>query len=797
MLRDAINEIRLHPGRFLATLVAIAISVGFVAAISVVINTEQRALSQSQDLNLSRADVVVSVDSEDTANELLPQITGTPGVSEVMITVSTTEVFASDEGTASVTVYTVPDPAFIWADLTAGRWPTAPDEVVLAQHVLDQLGTAVGESLDNSFSGQRVTVVGSTADPRSLAGGVGYVPDITFGTTFLAIQTEGEPAAVVEQLSDTLPGTVSVQATQDYYDEMLEANTFGIEIFKYLLYVFAAIALVVGIIIISNTFTILVTQRRRQIALLRAVGASSGQVRGRLILEAIIIGLVGSAMGVLLGMGVAVLAGLYTGSLYWGLVLDPTELGVAVGVGVLVTFLSVLGPSLTATTVPPVEALQPVPAEGEVRRASAARGAFCVVLGLGGAGLVVYSRIVAEWQLVWAILGAILLSFALLIGAVLYIPPLLRLLGGALGFAGPTVTLAAKNAARNPRRTAATSVALMLAVGLVITLQVAISTTRSTAVGFLEEMYPVDMIISPLDGAFDEAELDRVRAMPAVHGIGVMPTKQAQLDSYRWTLIDANEAISELGIEHKVPPVERGSVVVLEGSGPSQGRLHIDGVNGSFDVAVVEVPYLGWQQGLLHTDDFAAVPDEAVLDYAWVELAAGATSDEIAEVILALEGVRIIDGAAVISTFIEQLVDVLMLILSALLGVAVLIALVGVANTLGLSVLERQRESALLRALGMQRSSLRLMLLAEALMIAGLAVVIGLAGGAFFGWLGVSSTMSMINAELTEEIPVRFSIDPVWTLGLLLICVAAAALASVLPGRRASRATPTEALATD
>lgn len=128
-----------------------------------------------------------------------------------------------------------------------------------------------------------------------------------------------------------------------------------------------------------------------------------------------------------------------------------------------------------------------------------------------------------------------------------------------------------------------------------------------------------------------------------------------------------------------------------------------------------------------------------------------------------------------------------MVVLTALLGVAVAIALIGVGNTLGLSVLERQRESALLRALGMQRRSLRLMLLTEAMFLALAGIVLGVAAGSFFAWLGVVTSLGMMSESSRPD--VVFSVNLPVTGGLILVCVAAAALASVLPGRRAANAT--------
>jgi len=154
-----------------------------------------------------------------------------------------------------------------------------------------------------------------------------------------------------------------------------------------------------------------------------------------------------------------------------------------------------------------------------------------------------------------------------------------------------------------------------------------------------------------------------------------------------------------------------------------------------------------------------------------------------------------LDGGAMMAGILEQILNVVMIVMSALLGVAVVIALVGVGNTLALSVLERQRESALLRALGMQRGGLRAMLLIEAMLISLVGVVIGIIAGAFFGWLGISSALRMFG---TEEVPeLHYTVDLGWTALILGVCITAAALASILPGRRAANATPTEALAAD
>jgi putative ABC transport system permease protein len=154
-----------------------------------------------------------------------------------------------------------------------------------------------------------------------------------------------------------------------------------------------------------------------------------------------------------------------------------------------------------------------------------------------------------------------------------------------------------------------------------------------------------------------------------------------------------------------------------------------------------------------------------------------------------------IGGSATMRDVIEQVLSIMVDVLTALLAVAVVIALVGVSNTLSLSVIERTRESALLRALGLQRGQLRLMLLYEALLLTLVSAVVGVIFGAFFGYAGAHAVIGQVVAESDTTMPLRFAIDWPGTLGLLGILVVAAGLASVLPGRRAASATPVEALA--
>ncbi len=205
-----------------------------------------------------------------------------------------------------------------------------------------------------------------------------------------------------DAVADRAPG-LEVQSADEFRDAALVATTGSFDVFKNMLLAFAVIAVLVGMITIANTFTILVAQRRRQLGLLRAVGATGGQVMGRMIVESLLLGALGSAVGVGLGFAVAAVGAQITGSMFWGLTVNWGEVGLAVLVGVLATMVSAVVPSIAASRVKPLEALQAVPTATQAKRAGLARAVICGVLIAGGAALAVVSQTGrSEWNLAYA-----------------------------------------------------------------------------------------------------------------------------------------------------------------------------------------------------------------------------------------------------------------------------------------------------------------------------------------------------------------------------------------------------------
>ena len=807
MLRDAINEIRLHPGRFVATLLAVAISVGFISAIMIGVRTEENSMMRSGVIAVSKSDVVVEqtgTDRQIRPEEILETIQGASGVTKAEVSLSATFPMNHGDFSTYANAIMLPSPEFRWASLAEGTWPSGEGEITLAKAGAEKLHVKVGDEITTGSAegegGTRYRVVGVTNDAPSLYLTSSYVtgfgPDRQASMWVVKAQ---DPAAAVASIQRALEpfgaDNFKVRTTDDYRADQMKQLTGGFDVFRNLLLGFAAISAVVGTIIIANTFTILITQRRRQIGLLRAVGASTGQVAGRLFAEAVLLGLVGSLIGVGIGAGVAAVAGIWTGAIYWGLVFPLGELGIAVLAGVLITVFSMIGPSLAATRVSPLEALQVVPSAARVKRLSITRGVFCCLFLLLGGGMVFQAFVNPANGLLWAIGGGGFLSLAILLAAPFYVPVLLRLFGWLLGFMGSTVKLATSNSVRNPRRASATAVALMLAVGLVVTLQVAVSTMRTSALSEINQRYPVDVSVRDFDGPLKSGVVEELRRNDGVAKVVEISSKQVDLNHMPFSVRNVNAARAELGLPDRMNAPDGVILVSESATGHLPGRVDLPGAG---QVEVRPSKSVAYGMAVVSEATFEKLSGQSEVREAWVKLTDRTSStalNQVMKVVSPLTSEAEIGGGAAMAGVLEQIVNVLLMVLTALLGVAVVIALVGVGNTLGLSVIERQRESALLRALGMQRRSLRLMLLAEAMLLAVVGIVMGVAAGSFFGWLGVVTSLGMMDETSRPE--AVFSVDMLYTGGLILVCVVAAALASVLPGRRAANATPTEALAAE
>ena len=560
--------------------------------------------------------------------------------------------------------------------------------------------------------------------------------------------------------------------------------------------------------------------------------------------EAIVLGVLGSLFGIVLGIVLSLIGAARTGALWFGLSWPVGELVGEFLIGVLITVLAAFLPAIRATRVAPLEALRPVPTVEERRKASIARIIVCSLLFLIGVGLSVLTfRVDNLASIPVAIGSAILLSIAVLAAAPLYVPSLIKLFGLVIRPFGPTARLSTSNAVRNPSRTSLTAVALMLAVGLSMTLQIGTATMRSTGDRMIEEHFPVDMQISALppmddepapDGEQSTADAESGSSTPdATAGTsngkaGQHPEAPAVPKTVLGTIDDLPNVASQLQLESTLADLgDKGKdsyqnsvvvygaekdkmsqisdvvseklnddTIVVNDSLPFRTgeKIKVTGSKGTVELSVVKVSgVLDFSEALTTTAALDRLSDNHQVSAVWMKMQDRTNMTSVMErltPLMSTSGVSV-SGGFPAAGMLDKILDVILMIITALLGVAVLIALVGVANTLGLSVLERRRESALLRAMGMQKRSLRLMLLHEALQTSFVGVFVGVVAGGYFAWLGISS----IFRTADTNVQIHFGVDWPWTIGLILICMAAAALASILPGSHAARTAPTEALA--
>jgi putative ABC transport system permease protein len=815
MLRVTWSELWGHRSRLVALLAAIVISVGFVSGSAVFLATSQRALVAALTAPTAGADVIVENGVFDRAGTAAAGLARLPGVAVAEPSYRAYLTYVGPKGAGELQLGARPaDPRLQWMTLAAGAWPTTTREIAVSSGTADRAGLALGSTITVTAhaEGAPVTLVvsGITDESASLFAGLTDV-----GTTVPAFFTGNEELdhasrylllgdgsrtdqALADDVQTRLGSDSEVSTSAAYGARQATSASHDVDVFGIILLVFGAIALLVSAVIIANTLSVVVSQRRRQLGLLRAAGASAAQVRRGVLLESAALGLVGSVGGVLLGLLIGLVGAYATDGLGAGLAVPAGRVGIAMGLGIAVTVAAGLLPARRAAAVSPVEALRP-PASDDPRGAvSRVRVVLVAGATLVGVGLVVLTLVGTATQVGLAVAGAAALTVAVVFATPFFLPALLRVLGRLGGLAGPTARLAGQNALRNPGRAAATCVALMLAVGLVVMLQVGVASTKKTVQARIDDANPVDVTVLSYDHALSPGVIAAVGAVPGVSASTPIRTtetqRRGQADSFvplvglapdaarvvaaGWDRLDDRTLLVTTTSQYGVTAGERVTL--------TKGRRSV-----TLTAVASEIPDAG---GPVVTENVLRRLDPAaVTTGVWLRVP---DKDRAADV---MAGVRraaaaqsgtVVSGSLVESAQYDQVLDTLLLVATALLGVAVLIAVIGVGNTLGLSVLERTRESALLRALGLQRRQLRGMLVVEAVLLAVAGSVVGVVAGIGFGWLGIVALARQ--GDLHRALLV-VPVGP--TLAVVALAVAAGALASPLPARRAAMATPTAALA--
>lgn len=714
---------------------------------------------------------------------------------------------------------------FAGIEVRQGRLPTAAGEVALDAFTVRTQQLEVGSTITILAGGplEEVTLVGSVGfgAADNLAGATvllfeldeaidRFSPTGDYDQIDVVIDDGADLQTVADRLEAIVGDDVEVVTSEQLVEENTEALAGVIGVFSTALLAFAGVALFVGVFIIVNTFSITVAQRVREFALLRAIGAARRQIMTSVLVEAGVLGLlgglVGLALGVLLAVGLrALLAGFGVDLPAEGLVLVPRTIIVAIVVGLVVTVAAAVAPAVRATRIAPIQALQAAAAPAQGRRGWGRLAVGTMVTLIGVVLLVV--GLVADGGVV-ALGGG---AAAVFIGVALLSPLLARPVVAALGvpiarLLGIRGELARENAMRNPRRTATTASALMVGVGLVGFVGILGASLTASLGDAVDEVYRLDLDVRsttfqaiPADIGEDLAALDETE-LALTQRMGIFEHDGTQrflfgVDTQRVTDIYAIEVT-----DGSLDPLPEGGIALSESAAERDGLSLGDRLEMSFpatrDAALeivaiydgrsIDVDYM------IHTTTYREhyVSDEVFA--VGVLLADGVTPEAgqaaVDAVLADYPGVAAMDRAAVRENLTSQ-VDQVVGLIYGLLGLAIVIAFIGIVNTLALSVFERIRELGLLRAVGMSRRQVRSMIRWESVLISVLGVTLGLAVGLFFGWLLVQT--------LQDDFPLRLVIPAGQLAATVLVAVLAGVLAGVLPARRAARVDVLQAVTTE
>ena len=809
--------------RLLSAAIAIVIGAAFLAASLLVVSTAQRGLEDAVAAGMGDADLVVSVDQGMLGTEQFDAVSGIDGVSGV----DGEALVFSELGGDYFPGSSLPTGG---STLLEGRLPGAEGEIAINPAAVDA-GHAVGDTLAvtgvaaeaDSPVAQDLVVVGvlDPGDASPLSFGEGFFATdstlrsvdaaLSYRSVQLQLASGASEDAVHDALTTAVPDGV-VQTGPEAAEARVTALTGGTAVFAGILLGFGAVALATAAIVIANTFTITLAQRAGELALLRCVGATKAQVRRLVLLEALVLGLLSSAVGVLVGVGAAWgllgLArrsdlGVPTGD---GLALTPLALLLPLAVGTVVTVLASLLPASRATRVSPLAALRPAGPVSERRRVGWVR--LVAAGGFVAAGVAAMLYAASAHDVLMGIAGGLLSFVGVLLSAVVVVPAAVRVLGLGARLVGVPGRLAVDNAVRNPGRAAATSAALLVGVTLITMTTVGAATGERTALGEIDDAYAVDLVALAPVGTDDQDQVvpphltsDLAARMAAVDGVAatslvpsaqltlgeqIVPTRTIGLDAADGTVVRSADQLAALqpgtiGLSN--------SLQAIHGLDPGDS-VEVSGAGGAEELTVVEIG-LGYNLALAEPD-LRRLGGEEVGEGALL-IRAGEDAD-LGGLLSGLEEIGdpemvTVEGSAVERAAITQVLDVLVLVTTALLGVAVVIAVVGIANTLSLSVVERHREHALLRGMGLTRGQMRLMLLVEGVLLAVVSALIGLALGLLYARLGVQTIVP-------DGTPVLLAV-PWARVGIIVgVALLAGLLASVLPARRAARVSPAEGLAT-
>ncbi|GAB2828334.1 ABC transporter permease [Actinoallomurus bryophytorum] len=833
MLKTTLAGLRAHLVRLVLTALAITLGVGFVSGTFVLTDTMKAGFDQQ--FTASANKVSVAVRGKDTGSEqgvpvaLLTRTKGLPGVQDAQGLVRGTAPLIGKDGKvygdSSTLGLSISTGALQRYQLKAGRLPTTAGMVVLDTKTAQRSGFKVGDTvkvLDHQDRQRSFTVSGlmdfGVDQEIAYRGAVGFTAaaatEMTGERGFTEIDVKAAPGTADGRLRDEV-----ASAAGDSYDvftshqlaKRLSASS-GVSADQIAVFflAFAIVALFVSALVIYNTFNILVAQRTREMALLRCVGASKAQIFRGVLTESLIVGFVASAAGVLVGIGLgnggAALFASIDNSPAGPVTVSPTPIVAGMLAGMVITVVSALLPARAATRVSPIAALRSQ-LEGPVTgRASRFRTIIGGLTGLAGLALIGLALIEPAGQGPFLlVLGGAILTF---LGVVALSPIIVRRLSRVVGwlparYMGVPGRLAGENAGRNPKRAAVTTIALTVGVTLMTMFSVALVSMQATADSKLNTQFPVDyQLTTGSDRPIPRQAAADLRTKPQLADVIEERTADGRLSGHKLDI----GAVTDGSLGRTVKPkLVAGSITDLRpgtvalakrqamslGVGVGRGlSLSAGGQAIPLKVAAIfsdEAPIPSvviTEEDFAHT--FGAKDDTSVAIMAKKGVSADESRRVVEEATKAYPMVKVSSLADIKAEFTKAL-NQMFLLVGALLGLAIIISLIGIANTLTLSVVERTRESALLRALGLTRRGLRWMLSLEAVIMAVIGALLGVVLGTGFGWAALGS--------IFDGAVLGFPVLRVLT--FVVVAGLAGLLAAVIPGRRAAKASIVESLASE
>jgi putative ABC transport system permease protein len=842
MLRQALASLRYRTARLALSCIAIAVGVAFVSGVLVMGASMNAAYFASFAAGAKNVDAAVSPRASgykqpgtDGAPSLpasvLARIRLAPGVAsaegrlvgQAPLLSNSGKVISGGAG-PGYGISLAADPALRGFAVASGHVPQSAGQVAVdaataadehfrlgqAVRVVDHSGRVrafrlvgtIDMGVNHEFRNATVTVFQAAAG-FAVTGRPGYDLLVVRAVPGLSQAALTARLAILPGMSRYLVQTGAALATAE-----ADSAAHFTQQFTTAILVFAIVALVVACIVIYNTFTILLTQRGRELALMRCVGATRGQVFGGMLAESLIVGLIASAAGVVAGLGTGwgmqrLFAGFGAPIPSGPLVLAPSTVAIAMVTGTAVTLAAAVLPARSATRVAPVAALGNQHEQPESGRIGWVRAAVAVVFAGAGA-LVAYTgtqNVTGQSGFVEIAAGGCLCFVAVLALGPVIVPPVIAFLGWLPGrLMGATVALAAANARRNPHRVAATTAALTIGLSLMTVFTVIVSSAQASSDQQITQHYPFDYLVQDGRGGqlVPPQVVSALAAAPALAVVAPVYDQQATVNGARHTDVGA---VGPGGLDADIKPamvsgslsaVSPGVAAVDSGQ---LARLHVS-MGGTVVVAAPDGGSRTLRVGAVYNSGRSVMPDVllSMPDYGrWFRPAGarvvfinGASGVSTAASRAAVNAAVASDPLLTVSTdadyraALSASVNRVLALFGALLGLAILIALSGISNTLTLSVIERTRESALMRALGLTRGQLRRMLLTEALFMALLAVVLGVGLGATFGAIMVDAFIKSADGGVISI--------PFGEIAMFAAAgTAAALLAAVLPARRAAQ----------